>query len=128
MKSITEFPNHLLVRGNEAKAALLAEGKAPEEIQASLGANFKIEGDRLKHFFNALDVAAQNAGLHRLVVVSLGEGENPPAKAVKVEEHFYVPEFRVLSQPQAPSRDGRGGHGRGRGGPGGRGGGGGGRR
>lgn len=113
MKSITEFPNHILVKGIEAKTALVAEGKTPEEIQASLGAGFKFEGDRLKHFFNALDVAAQNAGLHRLVVMSLAEGEKAPAKALKVEEHYYVPEFRVLSQPQLPSRDGRGGHGRG---------------
>jgi hypothetical protein len=113
MKSITEFPNHILVRGIEAKTALVAEGKTPEEIQASLGASFKFEGDRLKHFFNALDVAVQNAGLHRLVVMSLAEGEKAPAKALKVEEHYYVPEFRVLSQPQQPSRDGRGGYGRG---------------
>jgi len=119
MKSVTEFPSHILVRGIEAKTALAAEGKTPEEIQASLGVTFKYEGDKLKHFLNALDVAAQNAGLSRLVVMSLAEGEKAPAKALKVEEVYYVPEFRVLAQPQQPSRDGRGGHGRGRQGRGG---------
>jgi len=125
MKSVTEFPSHLLTRGIEAKAALVAQGKSPEEIQASLGETFKLEGDRLKHFFNSLDVADQNPGLRRIMVVSLAEGEKAPAKAVLVDGHHYVPEFLVLAQPQQPGRDGRGGKGRpGRGG-GGRGGGGG---
>ncbi len=119
MKSVTEFPSHVLVKGIEAKAALVAEGKTPEEIQASLGASFKFEGDRLKHFFNALDVAAQYVGLRRLVVMSLVVGETTPAKALKIEEHYYVPEFLVLAQPQQPSRDGKGGYGRGRQGRGG---------
>jgi uncharacterized membrane protein YgcG len=126
MKSITEFPNHLLVRGIEAKATLVTEGKTPEEIQASLGTSFKFEGDRLKHFFNALDVAERNAGLSRLIVISLAEGETAPPKAIKVEECYYLPEFFVAAPPPQQSRDGKGG--RGRGGPGGRGGGGGGNR
>lgn len=121
MKSVTEFQSSLLNRGLEARTALAAEGKTPEEIQAGLGEAFKLEGERPKHFLNALDVAAQNAGLSRVVVMSLAEGEKAPPKAVKVEEHYYVPEFRVLSQPTPPGRDDRG---RGRGRPGGRGGGG----
>src|SRR3989338_5184001 len=123
MKSTTEFPSYLLNRGIEAKTALVAEGKSPEEIQASLGGAFKLEGDRLKHFCNCLDIAAKNTGLSRMVVISLAEGEKAPAKAVQVEEHYYVPEFLVLAQPQQPSRDGRGGHGKGRQGGGGGGGG-----
>ena len=122
MKSVTEFQSHLLTRGVEAKTALLAEGKTPEEIQASIAESFKFEGDRLKHFLNSLDVAAKNTGLSRLVVVSLGEGETAPSKAVKVEEHYYLPEFRILSQPAPTGRDARGGRGGrqgGRGGPGG---------
>jgi len=129
MKAVTEFPSHLLTRGIEAKTALTTEGKTPEEIQASLGETFKLEGDRLKHFFNALDIAAQNKGLLRMMVMSLGEGEKAPPKAVAIEGHHYVPEFLVLAQPQQHGRDGRGGRGKGRqggGGGGGRGGGGGG--
>jgi hypothetical protein len=131
MKSVTEFPSYLLTRGIEAKAALVAEGKTPEEIQTSLGATFKLEGDRLKHFFNSLDVAAQNAGLYRMRVVTPGEGESALPKAVAIEEFHYVPEFMVIAQPQPQGRDGRGGRGGfgkggGGGGRGGRGGGGGG--
>ena len=120
MKSVTEFQSSLLNRGMEAKAALAAEGKTGEDLQTGLGEAFKFEGDRLKHFVHALDVAAQNAGLSRCVVMSLAEGEKLPAKAVKVEEFYYVPEFRVLSQPKPEGRDergrGRGGHGGGGGG------------
>ncbi len=129
MKSVTEFPSYLLTRGIEAKAALVAEGKTPEEIQASLGTTFKLEGDRLKHFFNSLDVAAQNTGLYRMRVVSPGEGEAALPKAVAIEEFHYVPEFMVIAAPQPQGRDargGRGGRGGGGGGRGGRGGGGGG--
>lgn len=125
MKTITQFPSHLLTRGFEAKSALAAQGKSPEEIQAGLGETFKLEGDRLKHFFNAIDVAAQNAGLLRIMVVTLAEGEKAPAKSVAVEDHHYVPEYLVLAQPRRDDDDRRGGKGRGRGG---RGGGGGGRR
>jgi uncharacterized membrane protein YgcG len=125
MKTVSEFPNHILVKGIEAKVALLAEGKTAEEIQASLGESFRYEGDRLKYFANALDVAAQNAdGLARVMIMSLAEGEKAPAKAVKVEDHYYVPEPRVVARPPEKD-DGKGGRG-GRGGRPGRGGGGGG--
>ncbi|MBI3541111.1 MAG: hypothetical protein HY073_03115 [Deltaproteobacteria bacterium] len=116
MKSVTEFPSYILVKGIAAKAALVAEGKTPEEIQVSLGTTFKFEGDRLKYFFNALDVAAQNTGFSRLVVKSLSEGESAPTKAVKVEELYYIPEFLILAPPQQPARDSRGRPNRGGGG------------
>lgn len=96
MKSVTEFASHILSKGLAAKAALVAEGKTAEEIATNLGETLKLEGDKLKHFVNALEVAGQNQdGLSRVLVVSLGEGENPPAKAIKVEEHCYLPEFRI---------------------------------
>lgn len=118
MKSVTEFANFTLASGLKAKAALTTEGKTPEEIQESLGQTFKYEGDKLKHFNAALDVAGTNSeNLKRVVVMSLAEGENAPAKAVKVEEHYYVPEFHVTAKPaQAKdAKDGKGGRG-GRGG------------
>ena len=87
MKSVTEFPSHMVKRGIEVKTELEGQGKTPEEIQASLGETFKLEGDRLKHFFNSLDVAAKNVGLARMRVVTLAEGETPPAKSVAIEEH-----------------------------------------
>lgn len=124
MKSITEFASFTLSQGLKTKATLTAEGKSPEEIQASLGEGFKFEGDKLKHFVNALDVAGQNPeNLKRVLVISLNEGEHAPAKATKVEEHHYVPEFQVLTKAAPPQKPGKGGPGggRGKGGPGGRG-------
>jgi hypothetical protein len=128
MKSVTEFPGYTLSKGLQTKTTLTSEGKSPEEIQTAMGEAFKYEGDKLKHFLNALDVASQNSeNLKRVVVMSLAEGENPPNRGVKVEEHYYVPESLILSKPAAPQEDkgrgkGRGGKGRGgpgRGGPGG---------
>jgi hypothetical protein len=125
MKAVTEFPSFTLTKGLQAKTALAAEGKSPEEIQQSIGETFKFEGDKLKHFLNAVDVAGQNQqNLKRVLVVSLNEGENAPAKSTKVEEHYYVPEFLVTSMPAKPATDakggrgGRGGGGRGKGGGG----------
>ena len=119
MKAVTEFPSYTLTKAVTTKAALTAEGKTPEEIQTSLGESFKLEGDKLKHFVAAVDVAAQNAkDLRRVLVVSLNEGEKAPMKAVKVEEHHYVPEFLVMPSAKPAEGDSKGGR---RGGPGGKG-------
>lgn len=118
MKNITEFANVTLTKGAAAKAALATEGKTAEEIQASLGESFKFEGDKLKHFVAALDVAAQNSqNLKRVLVVSLAEGEATPARATKVEEHYYIADLIVTSAPKAATDDKGGRGGKGRGGP-----------
>ncbi|QLY24175.1 hypothetical protein [Bdellovibrio sp. KM01] len=125
MKSVTEFNYFTLSKGLAAKAALTTDGKAAEEIQASLGESFKFEGEKLTHFVNALDVVAQNNNntLKRVVVMSLNEGEKAPAKAVQVEAFHYVPEFVATAKPvvaeEAHGKGGRGGKGRGQGGRGG---------
>lgn len=117
MKSVTEFPNWTLTKGLQAKAALTSEGKTPEEVQTSLGETFKYEGDKLKHFVNAIEVAGANPDkLKRVMVVTYGEGEPVPPKATKVEEHHYVPEFLIENKPAAPAE--KGGRGGGRGGKG----------
>ncbi len=124
MKSVTEFPQFKLEQGLKTKNELSAAGKTNEEISASIGETFKYEGDKLKHFMAAMDVATANAeNLARVLVVSLNEGENAPHKAVKVEEHYYVPEFKtapkavVVKEAGKPgeSRDGRGKGGGGKG-------------
>lgn len=121
MKSVTEFANVTLRSGLQAKDAFAAEGKSPEEVQTSLGEKFKMEGDKLKHFWNSLEVAAAHPeNLKRVLVWSVGEGENAPSKSVKVEEHHYAPEFHVDAKRAQPSKD----EGKGKGGRGGRGGGG----
>jgi hypothetical protein len=100
MKSVTEFPNFKLVQGLNARNAMTAEGKTPEEVQTNLGTTFKLEGDKLKYFLNAVEVAGQNLeGLTRVLVVSFNEGESVPVKALKVEELHYVPEFVVGVKP-----------------------------
>ncbi len=117
VKAITEFASFTLKQAIATKNSLSTEGKTPEEISATLGTNHKMEGDKLKHFINALDVASNNMdGLKRVLVVSLAEGENPPAKAVKVEETYYVPDIFV---PYTPKPQQKGGP-KGRGGKGGR--------
>lgn len=114
MKSVTEFAIFTLNKGLAAKAALAAEGKSAEEIQTSLGETFKLEGDKLKYFVNALEVAGQNQqNLKRVFVISLAEGETVPAKATQVEELHYVPEFLNTVKPVATvdTKGGRGGKG-----------------
>ncbi len=119
MKSVTEFPIVLLNLGLKAKNELTGENKTPEEISQSLGEKFKMEGDKLKHFNNAVDVAGQHTeNLKRVLVISLAEGESVPSKGVKVEEHHYVPDFfatkKVEPAKKGDKKDaGRGGKGRG---------------
>lgn len=115
MRSVTEFWSATLAKGLSAKTALAAEGKSPEEIQQSLGETFKLEGDKLKYFVNAIEVASQNADkLSRVRVVSFNEGESLPPKTVKVEEMYYIPEFQmspkpIATQKAAPGKGGAGG-------------------
>ncbi len=111
MKSVTEFWSFALLPGIQTKTALAAEGKTPEEILAAIGEKHKMEGDKLKHFCNAIDVAAANLDkLSRVLVVSLAEGENPPAKSTKIEEHHYIPDFKIEPKAVAATRaDAKGG-------------------
>ena len=122
MKSVTEFWSFALLPGIQTKTALAAEGKTPEEIQAAIGEKHKMEGDKLKHFINAMEVASQNMEkLSRVLVVTLNEGENAPPKATKIEEHHYIPDFKVDPKPVATKVDARGGQkkgGKGKGGGG----------
>ncbi len=117
MKAVTEFPSFLLSRGLAEKNSLTAGGKTAEEISAQIGQSFKYEGDKLKHFLAAIDISAEAKDLKRVMVISLAEGEAVPAKAIKVEEHYYVPE--ALTVTVTPKADGNS---KGRGGKGGRGG------
>jgi hypothetical protein len=100
MKSVTEFWTANLAKAQQMADAMTTEGKTAEEIQTSLGESFKYEGDKLKHLVAAMTVAKENPDkLMRVLVVSLNEGESAPPKAVKVEEHYYIPEFQVAPRP-----------------------------
>lgn len=121
MKSVTEFSNFILSQGLKSKTALAAEGKTPEEIQASLGEKFKFEAEKLTYFVNALEVAGQNMeNLNRVRVVSLAEGESAPAKATKVEEMHYFAEFFVKHTAAPTDNKGKGRQGGNKGGGGGK--------
>lgn len=124
MKAVTEFSNFKLQQGLKAKTELAAGGKSPEEIEAGLGETMKLEGEKLKYFVNALEVATPNLEkLTRVVVMSANEGEAGPAKATQIDNFFYVTEFVPTAKPAAEKTDDRGGRGGGRGGRGGPGGG-----
>lgn len=116
MKSVTEFAGYTLTAALSAQKALAAEGKSPEEVQAALGEKYKLEGDKLKYFINALDVASKETGvLKRVIVASLNEGEAAPAKSTQVEEMCYIADILNTAKPApAEKSDGRGG-GRGKG-------------
>ncbi|MGZ3691945.1 MAG: hypothetical protein ACXVAX_10605 [Pseudobdellovibrio sp.] len=116
MKVVTEFANITLTQAIKARAALVAEGKQPEEIQATLGTTYKVEGEKLTHLVNAIEVASQNTeNLKRVLVVSLSEGEKAPAKAVQVEAFHYVPESLIAARPaQTEMKNVRGGRGGGK--------------
>ena len=134
MKSVTEFLSFKLEDGLKAKAALSAEGKSPEEISASIGEQFKLEGDKLKCFVNAVEIASQSSDkLFKIKVVKLNEGQNPPPRSTIIEDLCYITEPKAdpnaakkaeaSEAPKANSRDGRSGKGGGRsGGRGGKGG------
>jgi hypothetical protein len=111
MKSVTEFPQFQLGKALQTKTTLLTAGKTPEEIQQSLGEAFKMEGDKLNHFMQAIDVAEKNPEkLKRVLVMSLAEGETAPAKSVQVESTVYLPEFLVdaTRTTAAPDKNKRG--------------------
>jgi hypothetical protein len=117
MKSVTEFWSFALIPAIKTKSELTAAGKTPEEVQTAIGETYKMEGDKLKHFVAALGVAEANLDkLSRILVVSVAEGEAAPAKAVKVEEFYYMPEFQTPPRPvqnkktmEAAKGGGRGG-------------------
>ncbi len=112
MKVVTEFPGFLLSNAIKAKNALIAEGKAAEEIATSLGATFKAEGEKLKHFLKSLEVVGNVEGVRRVIVMTIAEGESAPARSTKVEEFYYVSDVPVLtgSKPgDKPAPKGKGG-------------------
>lgn len=129
-KTITEFDSFRLKNALNTKKELAAAGKTPEEIPAALGEALKLEGDKLKWFLAALELAeARIDNLKRVVVYAAEEGKSAPSGAVQKEDKYFLAEFFYTPQPKRESRGGRDGDkrggkgGKGRGGKGGRGGG-----
>lgn len=126
MKSVTEFLNFKLAEGLKVRTALTAEGKSPEEIAAAMGEKFKLEGDKLKYFVNAVEVASKTTEkLFRINVVKLNEGQNPPHRGTLIEEFCYIAEVEKAAADikKADTKAADGGRGGQRGKHGGKGGG-----
>jgi hypothetical protein len=103
MKAVTEFASFILRKAGQSHAALVAEGKTPEEIQASLGEAFKYEGDKVKYFINAIEIFNLNAeNTTRVLVMSAAEGETAPPRSKKVDELYYLPEIMVINAKNKP--------------------------
>lgn len=113
MKSITEFALPMLQKVQTAKAALTAEGKTAEEMSASIGETFKLEGDKLKFAIAAADLTVDKSSVRRVMVVTFAEGEQVPPKYQKVEETYYLVETLEpvkVAMATAPAKtQGRGG-------------------
>ncbi len=114
MKTLTEFTGFQL--GDSVKileqttAQLTQEGKTPEEISTALGQAFKMEGDKLKFFLNALEFAKQTPkNLKRILVMQFDEKDKKPDSAKEKDGHYYVTEFFFVPQPKKFDRFGKGG-------------------
>ncbi len=90
MKAVTEFASFTLAAANKAKAALVAEGKAAEEIQAAIGTTFG-SGDGVATF----NVPESISGDFRLIVKA---GSELPAHAVTGEITLHCLEGHVALQ------------------------------
>jgi hypothetical protein len=124
MKTITEFSGFQLSAALKKFAELSTSGKTAEECAQEMGSLYKLEGDKLKYFLAALDVAkAKPNHLKRVLVFSLNEGEKAPAGAIEKEGTHYASEFFYVPEPKKNQKregkhfggKGRGGKGRGKG-------------
>ena len=114
MKTLTEFAAMHLTKGLALLNEMTTAGKTPEEQQASFTETFKYEGDKLKHFTNALNAVKEKmTGIKRVVVLTLAEGEATPKGATAVEGHAYLAEYFPApfnpNAKKADDRDARGG-------------------
>ncbi|MBY0314305.1 MAG: hypothetical protein K2Q26_02210 [Bdellovibrionales bacterium] len=94
MRAMGEFPGHILLKGIEAKKALMAEGKTEEEISTSIGETFKYADAKLKNFITAVGLAEpKTENLYRVRIFSFNEGEQVPENATKIEELHFITEY-----------------------------------
>lgn len=109
MKTLTEFASVHLTRGLALMNEWTTAGKTAEEQQAGLTETFKFEGDKLKHFTQALNtIKEKSAQIKRVVVLTLAEGEKAPQGASELEGHAYLAEyFPAPFNPNAKKADDR---------------------
>jgi hypothetical protein len=126
MKTVTEFSGSTLKQAAAAKAKLVGEGVAAEQLPERLGAELSIVGDRLARLLEALEAAGDQVERVRLMRVFAGTDE--PKGAKKIGEFHYLIDLQPSMAPAGRDRRGGGrdrgrGGGPGRGAPGGAGGG-----
>lgn len=116
MKTLTEFNGSHFNNLEKQRAELVAAGKTPEELTAALGEVLKLEGDRLKAILAAEElVKGKIAGLKRIVVIQLAEGEKAAGGLVERDGLYFAVEHfpSGIQKPKAPEdRDPRGGRGK----------------
>ena len=114
---MSEFPAHILEKGNTAREALIAEGKSEEEITEAIGEKFKFKENRLKYFMSAMTVAKESTleKLFRIRVINYTETDTIPESAVQVEDVYFLAEenpFKPGSAPVAKKAGKKGGGGK----------------
>lgn len=132
MKTITEFFGPSLMtaskkyaeliasKSEEAKAAIIAEGKAESDItpemvaeksreisKIQLGAELKLEGEKLEWFLASAEFAVKERGRVKraLVLAPIKEGEKPQTKCYERDGKFFQFEFFPEAESQkSPNR------------------------
>jgi hypothetical protein len=109
MKTITEIFGPNMLAHIKAYQEVISGGKTPEEAGAAYGEAHKLEGDKLKHVLNAIEIVKdRGVGLKRVLVMQVGETEKAPSNAVKKDEFHYLLEYFPKSASETkPRRDER---------------------
>src|SRR5689334_20804589 len=97
MKTVTEFSGSTLKTAAAAKAKLVGEGVAPEQLSERLGADVGVTGDRLARLVEALEAAGDQVEKIRLMRVFAGTDEVKGAK--KIGEFNYLVDLQPSMQP-----------------------------
>lgn len=100
-KTITEFDGFKLNLARTFQNELKNSGKTEEEVAQAMAAQYKLEGDKLKIFLDAIAVSESKfQHLKRIVVYQPEEGKtNPPGSMDKdgkayLAEYFFVPQAK----------------------------------
>ena len=105
-----------------ASEAAPVEVSKEEKLKTALTEAYKMEGEKLEHFMNALKcIEKKNQFLKRVIVMTLNEGEKAPQGAEKIgETHYFLAEYFPAPAKKGPpaGQPGKGdfkGRGKGRG-------------
>lgn len=100
MKTLTEFSASHIKLATAKQKEFVAAGKTPEEIPALIGADLKVEGDRLNSLMTALEMVGNKTNdIKRVVVSTVEENEKVPhPKFVKDGKYFLAEYYPPLAQ------------------------------